>query len=59
VAVEDSRWGLESARAAGLRAIGITTSYPASALGAADVVVGSLDEITPGLIERVLAAAID
>ncbi len=27
VAIEDSRWGLESARGAGLRCVGVTTSY--------------------------------
>jgi beta-phosphoglucomutase len=52
VAVEDSRWGLESARAAGLRTIGLTTSYPASALAGADVVIGSLDELTSALVDR-------
>ena len=51
VAVEDSRWGLESARAAGMRTIAITTSYPASALSIADVIVGSLDEISIALVE--------
>lgn len=55
VAVEDSQWGLVSARAAGLRAIGITTSYPAAALGGADAVVGSLDDITVALVERLLS----
>jgi HAD superfamily hydrolase (TIGR01509 family) len=54
VAVEDSRWGLESARAAGLRAIGITTSYPPSELAAADAIVDSLDELTESLIDAVL-----
>lgn len=29
VAIEDSRWGLESARGAGLRCVAVTTSYPA------------------------------
>ena len=29
VAIEDSRWGLESARGAGLRCVGVTNSYPA------------------------------
>jgi HAD superfamily hydrolase (TIGR01509 family) len=29
VAIEDSRWGLESARAAGLRCVGVTSSYGA------------------------------
>jgi beta-phosphoglucomutase len=50
VAIEDSHWGLESARAAGLRTIAVTTSYPASALGQADVILDSLDEITVDLV---------
>jgi len=50
VAVEDSHWGLESARAAGLKTIAVTTSYPASALGVADVIVQSLDEVTLDLL---------
>jgi len=54
VAVEDSRWGLQSARAAGLRAIGITTSYPASELAPADAIIASLDELTTSLVEAVL-----
>ena len=32
VAIEDSRWGLESARAAGLRTVAVTQTYDASAL---------------------------
>jgi beta-phosphoglucomutase len=50
VAIEDSRWGIESARDAGMRCVGITHTYPSSALTAADVVVNGLDEITTGLI---------
>jgi len=53
VAIEDSRWGLTSARAAGLRTIGISTSYSARELSSADVVVDSLDEITVELVEDV------
>jgi beta-phosphoglucomutase len=45
VAIEDSRWGLASARAAGLRAVAVTTSYDASAFPDADLVVASLDDI--------------
>jgi HAD superfamily hydrolase (TIGR01509 family) len=52
VAIEDSRWGLESARAAGMRTIGITTTYPASALIPADLVVDSLEAISPDVIDR-------
>ena len=50
VAIEDSPWGLQSARGAGLRTIGITTSYAAPALTDAMHVVTSLDEITPAFL---------
>jgi beta-phosphoglucomutase-like phosphatase (HAD superfamily) len=41
VAIEDSRWGLESARAAGLRTVAVAQSYDASALHA-DLVIPSI-----------------
>ena len=50
VAIEDSRWGLESARSAGMKTIGITHTYPAEQLGSPDVVVTSLEEITIELL---------
>ena len=50
VAIEDSRWGIESASAAGMRCIGITHTYPASELSAADLIVESLEQLTPELI---------
>ena len=53
VAIEDSRWGIESARAAGLRCVGITNTYPAHELTAADIVIDSLDEFTIELIEGI------
>lgn len=46
VAVEDSHWGLESARGAGLRTVAVTTSYTAGELGLADMVIGDLGELT-------------
>ncbi len=46
VAVEDSRWGIESARAAGLMTIAVTHSYPAEALGSAHRLVTGLDALT-------------
>jgi beta-phosphoglucomutase len=52
VAIEDSRWGIESARVAGLRAVAVTHSYPASELASADLVVRCLDDVT---IERLEA----
>ncbi|MXZ70602.1 MAG: HAD family phosphatase [Acidobacteria bacterium] len=45
VAVEDSRWGIDSANAAGLPCAGVTTSYTADELTGAAAVVESLDEL--------------
>ncbi len=50
-AIEDSNWGLQSARDAGLVTIGLASSYPASELKA-DVVVGRLEDITPEFIRQ-------
>jgi beta-phosphoglucomutase len=52
VAIEDSRWGIESAKAAGLRCVGITHTYPARELGAADAIIDSLDEFTHEMLEQ-------
>jgi beta-phosphoglucomutase-like phosphatase (HAD superfamily) len=53
VAIEDSHWGLESARAAGLRTIAITHTYPRAELaGHADRVVDALSELTWDLISQ-------
>jgi len=44
VAIEDSRWGLESARAAGMRTVAVTNTYEKPALDAtADLVIPSLE----------------
>jgi len=50
VAIEDSHWGLVSARRAGLRTIGVTNSYPAKDLHEAELVIDHLDELTPQLL---------
>jgi beta-phosphoglucomutase len=52
VAIEDSRWGLESAAGAGLRCVGVTNSYPADELGDAELVVGGLEALTLGQLEE-------
>jgi HAD superfamily hydrolase (TIGR01509 family) len=52
--IEDSHNGILAARAAGLRVIAIPNhEFPPGqeALQAADVVLGSLDELTPGVVE--------
>ena len=53
VAIEDSRWGIQSAKAAGLWCVGIATTYPPAELHAADRIIGSLAEFTPELVRSV------
>jgi HAD superfamily hydrolase (TIGR01509 family) len=50
VAIEDSHWGLVSARGAGLRTVGITHSYAAVDLHEAELVIHHLDQLTPALL---------
>jgi len=52
VVIEDTPPGLEAARAAGMRSIGIAGTYPASAL-MADLVVPSLTSLPVELLEAV------
>jgi HAD superfamily hydrolase (TIGR01509 family) len=51
VAIEDSPWGLQSAKAAGLRTIAVAHTYDRAALEA-DAVISSLDELEVGMMER-------
>jgi beta-phosphoglucomutase len=55
LAIEDSRWGIESAKAAGLRCVGITSTYPREQLTGADRVIDSLEEFTPDLVRALVA----
>jgi HAD superfamily hydrolase (TIGR01509 family) len=55
VAIEDSRWGLESARGAGLRCVGVTNSYPADELTGAELVVSGLRDLTLDALDRLCA----
>jgi beta-phosphoglucomutase-like phosphatase (HAD superfamily) len=43
--IEDAPAGIQSAHAGGMKVIGLTSTYPASALSEADVVVRKLDGI--------------
>jgi HAD superfamily hydrolase (TIGR01509 family) len=54
VAIEDSRWGLESARGARLRCVGVTTSYPASDLPGAELIVEGLNTLTVQMLEELV-----
>jgi HAD superfamily hydrolase (TIGR01509 family) len=54
VAIEDSNNGIRSAKAAGMRVVAIPNAHfppDAEALALADVVLGSLDELTPAAID--------
>jgi beta-phosphoglucomutase len=59
VAIEDSRWGLESARAAGLRTIGVTTSYRAEGLHPADLILPDIGHITLERLEHLVAGRLE
>lgn len=50
LAIEDSRWGITSAKRAGLKCLAITNTYPPDALTDADAVITSLDQVTEELL---------
>lgn len=50
-AIEDSRWGIQSAVAAGMTCIAVTTNYKAHELSGAVIVVPSIKDVTVELIE--------
>jgi beta-phosphoglucomutase len=54
VAIEDSYWGLESARGAGLRCVGVTTSYPAAELTGAELIIDGLRSLTIPMLEELV-----
>ena len=56
VAIEDSKWGLESAQGAGLRLVGVTSSYPAHELTGAELVVEGLQALTLPALDRLCAS---
>ena len=58
VAIEDSRWGLDSARGAGLRCVGVTNSYPASELPGAELIVEGLNTLTVPMIESLVGNSV-
>ena len=56
VAIEDSRWGIESALGAGLRCVAVTTSYAADELQGAELVAGGLRDLTLPALDRLCAS---
>ena len=58
VAIEDSRWGLQSAQAAGLRTVAVTNTYTAEALDLyAELVVTGLSDLTLEALDALCATA--
>jgi beta-phosphoglucomutase len=55
VAIEDSRWGLASAQGAGLRCVGVTSSYPAHELPGAELTAGGLADLTLESLDELCA----
>ncbi len=56
VAIEDSRWGLESAAGAGLRCVGVTTSYPADELTHAELIASGLGALTLSSLDALVTS---
>ena len=54
IAIEDSRWGIEAARRAGLRCVAVTHTYPAAELGEVDLIVDALSDLTLSSIETLI-----
>ncbi len=55
VAIEDSRWGLASAQGAGLRCVGVTSSYAPHELKGAELIVAGLDDLGLEMLDRLCA----
>jgi len=55
IVIEDSHWGLEAAKAAGMHTIAVTNSYAADQLAMAEKIVTRLDELSIGDLRRLCA----
>ncbi len=56
VAIEDSEWGLQSARDAGLRAVAVLTSYAQDRLPSAEAWFTSIGDVTIERLDAIVAA---
>jgi beta-phosphoglucomutase len=55
IVVEDSHWGLEAAKAAGMHTIAVTNSYGAEQLSMADKIVNQLNELSIDDLQQLCA----
>ncbi len=46
VVIEDSHWGIDAARAAGMHTVAVTNSYPPDQLADAEIIIDRLDHLT-------------
>lgn len=57
LAIEDSPWGIEAAKGAGLRVAGVETSYATPRLHKADFTLPGLAGITPAALDELMAGS--
>ncbi len=55
IAIEDSHWGLQAAKSAGMHTIAVTNSYEAEQLAMAEKIVARLDELSIGDLQQLCA----
>jgi beta-phosphoglucomutase len=55
IVIEDSHWGLEAAKAAGMHTVAVTNSYAAEQLVLAERITGRLDELTIDDLQQLCA----
>jgi HAD superfamily hydrolase (TIGR01509 family) len=55
VAIEDSHWGLKSAKTAGLKTVGVAQTYDRASLAEADLVVSTVAEVDVAALARLIA----
>ena len=55
IVIEDSRWGLKAAKAAGMHAIAVTNSYEADELSLAEKIVTRLNELSINDLQQLCA----
>jgi len=56
IAIEDSEWGLQSARGAGLRTVAVLTSYTRDRLPSAEDWLPSIADVTVERLEALVAS---
>ena len=55
IAIEDSHWGLQAAKAAGMHTVAVTNSYGAEQLTMAEKIVARLDELSISDLQKLCA----